>query len=500
MGPDHYVVYHGVITTCELPQPKWEYHAEKIDVTVGADAKIYHSDFRLHGIPIFYFPYAEHLVDNLGRQTGFLLPNIGQSSQKGTIHRRRVLLGHQSQLRSLAGRRIFLPARMGGAWRLPRQAQRESRPSTSATSRWWIAKARAVSKRDCRPTPSCPSIFAGWPNIDYLNSFIFREAFAESFTQAINSEVKSVDIPDKDHRHVEPERDGVALPEFSGNQPMSAISAFTFLAPRPRPPLVNTGGDSAILIVHAPSFELSSIETRGREIATIRLGSTLAAEGVSRSEPNLDNLGQRGEQLLRPFARPLRFAARSFLCAVLEGMDSAAADRGARDLLHAARTGEYFVQQPGQPASRWKPAWNSGLRRCRRFSIRRSSSTRSSTRSSRAFVYNYVNGVDNFHSIVRFDDRDILSNTNEIMYAFTTAHLHEEPAATSDCPKPLPEDDEDATGTDRGAEAEIDLRRYCFADPRGVQLGPGAEVLFRSDFRRCSALVATATCSPPPRT
>ena len=85
VGPDHYVVYHGVITTCELPQPKWNYQAQKIDVTIGADAKIYHSDFRLHGIPIFYFPYAEHPVDNLGRQTGFLLPNIGQSSQKGTI-------------------------------------------------------------------------------------------------------------------------------------------------------------------------------------------------------------------------------------------------------------------------------------------------------------------------------------------------------------------------------------------------------------------------------
>src|ERR1019366_10385215 len=85
VGPDHYVVYHGVITTCQLPQPKWEYHAEKIDVTVGADAKIYHSNFRLHGIPIFYFPYVEHSIDNLGRQTGFLIPNIGQSSQKGTI-------------------------------------------------------------------------------------------------------------------------------------------------------------------------------------------------------------------------------------------------------------------------------------------------------------------------------------------------------------------------------------------------------------------------------
>ncbi len=56
-------------------------------------------------------------------------------------------------------------------------------------------------------------------------------------------------------------------------------------------------------------------------------------------------------------------------------------------------------------------------------------------------VYNYVNGVDNFHNIVRFDDRDILTDTNEIMYAFTTRIYTKNLRATSECPKPLPEDE-----------------------------------------------------------
>ena len=46
---------------------------------------MYHSTFRLGGIPIFYFPWVQHPVDKLGRQTGFLIPTMGQSSVKGTI-------------------------------------------------------------------------------------------------------------------------------------------------------------------------------------------------------------------------------------------------------------------------------------------------------------------------------------------------------------------------------------------------------------------------------
>ena len=82
---DHYVVYDGSITTCELPQPKWKFQAHKVVVDVGGNATIYHSDFLLHGFPIFYFPYASHPVAREARHYGFLMPSIGRSSTKGNI-------------------------------------------------------------------------------------------------------------------------------------------------------------------------------------------------------------------------------------------------------------------------------------------------------------------------------------------------------------------------------------------------------------------------------
>src|SRR6202050_791241 len=84
-SPEHYLVYDGTITTCELPRPKWEFDARRVIVDVGGNAKIYRSAFVLHGFPIFYFPFATHPVDKESRQSGFLMPSIARSSTKGNV-------------------------------------------------------------------------------------------------------------------------------------------------------------------------------------------------------------------------------------------------------------------------------------------------------------------------------------------------------------------------------------------------------------------------------
>jgi LPS-assembly protein len=85
LGPDLYRVHQGIITSCQLPKPKWEYHPATAVVEVGGEAKMYHTTMRIAGIPLFYFPYVQHPADNLGRQSGFLIPAIGQSNTKGFI-------------------------------------------------------------------------------------------------------------------------------------------------------------------------------------------------------------------------------------------------------------------------------------------------------------------------------------------------------------------------------------------------------------------------------
>jgi LPS-assembly protein len=85
VSADHYLVYDGTITTCELPHPKWQFNARKVIVDVGGNAKIYRSTFLLHGIPILYFPFATHPVEKESRQSGFLMPSVARSSTKGNV-------------------------------------------------------------------------------------------------------------------------------------------------------------------------------------------------------------------------------------------------------------------------------------------------------------------------------------------------------------------------------------------------------------------------------
>ena len=84
-GANHYLVRQGTVTTCELPHPKWQFNAGRITVDVDGSARIYHSSFRLGGVPVFYFPFVTHPVQKKQRESGLLIPSIGNSSTKGKI-------------------------------------------------------------------------------------------------------------------------------------------------------------------------------------------------------------------------------------------------------------------------------------------------------------------------------------------------------------------------------------------------------------------------------
>ena len=85
LGPDLYRVHHGYVTSCQLPNPKWEFNSTTAMIEMGEEAKMYHATLRIHGIPVFYFPFVEHPTDNLGRKSGFLIPVFGTSNTRGTI-------------------------------------------------------------------------------------------------------------------------------------------------------------------------------------------------------------------------------------------------------------------------------------------------------------------------------------------------------------------------------------------------------------------------------
>jgi LPS-assembly protein len=83
-GEGNYRIVDGSMTNCRLPKPDWQLLSRTIDLTNG-EASTRNSIFEFLGIPLFYLPYLRHPVDDTGRETGFMIPVLSNSSIKGFI-------------------------------------------------------------------------------------------------------------------------------------------------------------------------------------------------------------------------------------------------------------------------------------------------------------------------------------------------------------------------------------------------------------------------------
>ena len=82
LGEESYRITEGSITTCDGDTPDWNINAGKMDITVGGYARIKDMTFNIKDYPVFYFPYFIYPIKT-ERQTGFLIPKIGYSSDDG---------------------------------------------------------------------------------------------------------------------------------------------------------------------------------------------------------------------------------------------------------------------------------------------------------------------------------------------------------------------------------------------------------------------------------
>jgi LPS-assembly protein len=389
-SPDHYVLYDGMVTTCQLPHPKWQFRAHTVVVDVGGNAQIYHSNFRLMGIPIFYFPYATHPVEK-ERQSGFSIPNFGTSSTKGTIVGES---GYWAMNRSmdLEGGLQYYSLR---GW-APR-AEFRARPTENS---FIDLNYSAVFDRGFGPQnmnqggqevrlqaeSMFPDNFRGVANIDFLTSYVYRLAFNEVFTQAVDSEVKSQ--------------------AFLTNTTNGFFN--NFLTERYQNFESTTAGD-VVTIVHAPTLESSSVD-RELEHSPFYWSYDVAAGGLYRSEPTFQTAPLVGRFDLNP---------RISLPLLLQGW-SIRPEFSVRDTIYTQQ-----LLPSGDSRTAISDAINrkslEGSVELRPPAVARVFNREFLGRKWKHViepraVYNYVTGINDFAKILRFDDRDILSNTDEVEY------------------------------------------------------------------------------------
>jgi len=411
-SPDHYLVYDGTITTCELPHPKWQFRTHEAVVDVGGNAQIYHSTFWLHGFPVFYFPYATHPVEREARQTGFLIPTAGQSSIKGTIVGDAFYWAINRSMDGTVGAEYF--SKRGWSQRGEFRA-RPTETSYVDLNYFGVTDRGTVINVPCvgAPTTTCPQLlreggqdarlaaegnyhgFRAVSNIDYLSSFLFRLAFNEIFTQAVNSEVKSQVFLAK---------------SWNGFYLSGMVERYQnfFQTTNTDGTLTNPPVFDAIKILHTPSFDASSVERAvGRTPFFWSFDASLG--GLGRGEPGF-RTGSLGRFEVNPeISLPLQFHGWSLRPAV-----------GLRETYYTQRLVNGLAVEDGtnrqaleasvelRPPVLEKVFDKEFLGRKWKHVI-----------EPRA-VYRLVTGVNDFAQVLEFDDRDILSNTHEIEYGFVT--------------------------------------------------------------------------------
>jgi LPS-assembly protein len=393
-GPEEYVIHDGTITSCELPHPKWIFSAATIKIEVGDSAKIYNTVFKVKGVPVVYLPFASPPVERLGRQSGFLIPTLGTSSRKGTILGDSFYWAIDRSMDATVGAEYF--SKRG--WGL-RDSFR-ARPSDKAyinfdlfsvIDRGFGSQKQDQGGEDIKLNAEAifPQDIRGVASLNYLSSFVFRLAFTENFSQAVNSEVKSVAFLSK------------TLGGFSFNTFASRYQNFE-----------STNAGDLVTIFHAPGIELSTVDQR---LGRLPLYWTFdaATEGLRRTEPGFDTPNLVGRFDIHPsVSMPLFYGGWTIRPEVAlrntfyteERIPTAGVGVAIQDAVNR-RSFETNVEL--RPPTLGKIFDHTVAGRKVKHTI------------EPKLLYRYANGVDNFPAIIRFDFRDIVSDTNEVEYGLT---------------------------------------------------------------------------------
>ncbi len=401
-GLDHYLVRQGTVTTCELPRPKWQFNAGRISVDVDASAKIYNSSFQLMGVPVFYFPFVTHPVQKQQRQSGLLIPSLGNSSTKGFIAGESVYWVFNRSSDATMGAEYY--SKRGWA----QHADFRARPSDSS---YLFFNYIGVIDRGIGTPPNRQDqggedahflaerafgTFRGVANVDYLSSFVFRLAFTDVYSQAIDSEVRSQIFLSNTTKG------------FHFNLLAERYQNFEVCDPRTGGGCTTLTQTELVRVLHTPSFFVSSEE---RQLGNTPLYWSFqsAAEGLQRRQLGFRTAALVGRVDLAPsLTMPVQWRGWS-LRPELTLRDTFYTQQGntqnttaTDDRLNRKSLETSFELRPPALSKIFDHPW---LGRKWKHVI------------EPRIRYDYVTGVSNFANTLRFDATDTLTNTNEIEYS-----------------------------------------------------------------------------------
>jgi LPS-assembly protein len=449
-GPEDYVVYNGSVTSCLLPHPDWQLFSHKFTIANGV-AQAGTSTFKLLGLPVLFLPYVTHPTDTEQRQSGLLIPVFGYSSAANNTGSKGTTIGEQVYL--VLGRSIDLTA--GILYYSDRGFSENGTVRVKGpgddflTAHFSALQDRgfyAPTQTGTNPKTGNPIITDVYTNQggedvtvglrkqlnsttrvvgdgEYLSSYVYREVFTDNFNQAVSSDITSL-------LYVSHEDSGYDL-SLRGDR-------YEGLKVIP----VKTQPGEEVKIFHAPSIDFTGIDHRIPGTSLL-WNIDASAAGLKRVQPN--NFVSSGiiERLdLRPeISLPINFGGWHTLTSI-----------AARESFYSRSRQVPYNLKTGVNGPNATPIEvTNTLNRADvelNIDIRPPAIERTFTVPAKwhwlfgeqvrhtvepDIAYRSVHGVDNFLAVLRFDDVDLVSDTDELRYG-VTQHLYFRPRKQ----KPVP--------------------------------------------------------------
>ena len=385
---DRYIVHDGFVTDCKVPKPWWRLTGPKFDIMPGNRAIAYHAVFHVKRLPLFYLPAYYKSLKKLPRQSGFVEPSFGRSTLFGeflglgyfwAISRNADLLyrGVYYSLRGLASTVDF---------------RYKVTPGTDFGFYLYGVNDKEKQGGYQFTLNGRSDLGHGWEargQVNYLSSFLFRQTFSQSFHDAIFSESHSVGFITKHWDtfgfYVVADRDE----EFQSVTP-----------------------DDKIVIRKLPEVEFLS---RDRQIVggvvPVWFSFESSAGLLDRTEPDFQTRRFVPRVDVSPrvttafhfsgFSLTPSFAIRE----TAYGSSMVNGQLSGDNVVRNAREIRIELMFPSLEHIYKSPKWLGGEK------VKHVIEARAE--------YVLVGGVDNFNRIIRFDETDLLSDTNQITLSIT---------------------------------------------------------------------------------
>ena len=410
---DIYLVRNGWITICDPQRPTWQFYTSHARIHLNKTVALVSANFRLYRVPLIWLPYATAPAGEKVRQSGILLPVVSQTNNKGFVIGDALYLAPNPWLDTTLGAELL--SKRGSAER----AEFRARPFENTSIKYTYF---GVIDRGLRlPGPNDTTLIEkqgghqqqlevlsllprGWrfvADVNELTSLTFRLAFADTFGDAITSEVRSATFLSNNFRG------------FSFN--VAALADKTFLSiPITSPTTGAVTPAVSVSLRDAPQARFSSVEQSPWRNLPIYFSFDAFAGALHRQDDtplNTPSMVSRTE-FAPKVTVPLHF--RDWL-----GITSTAAFRttyyGDSYNAAGALSGESITRNTGEFTVEFRPPT------LERFFDRSSFKKDKPRRRYKhtiepSFTYRYVTGVNNFADFIRFDSDATLTDTNEVQY------------------------------------------------------------------------------------